>query len=166
MKKKQNRCGFTLIEVIASLVIIGIMAIMTSVGINKIFEGYLFTKDNAKTTMRAQVVLTRLMKEFSSIETVANGSKTSLTYSYIKNGVSIPTRTLSWSGTAGDPLMLGGNTLTKDVNDFELRYHTTYNDAGDNTWDGSEKMIGITLKMNGAMGVVSSFSIRMVPRNL
>ena len=166
MKMRQNQYGFTLIEVIASLVIIGILAMMTSVGISKIFEGYLFTKDNAKTTMRAQVVLTRLMKEFSSIDAVDSSSKTSLTYSYTKNGVSIPNRTLSWSGTAGDPLMLGVNTLTEDVNDFELSYYPAYDDPGDDTWDGTQTMIGITLKMNGAMGVISSFSIRIVPRNL
>lgn len=164
MKKKQ--CGFTLIEVIASLVIIGIMSTITSVGISKIFEGYLFTKDNAKTTLRAQVVLTRLMKEFSSIDAVASGSKTSLTYSYTKNGISIPNRTLSWSGTTGDPLILGDHTLTDDVNNFELSYYEKYDDSGNNIWDGSKKMIGITLEMRGAMDVNSSFSIRIVPRNL
>ncbi len=166
MKIRQNQYGFTLIEVIASLVIIGILATMTSVGISNIFKGYLFTKDNAETALRAQVALTRLMKELSSVEGVAGGSKTSLTYSFIKNGVSVPNRILSWSGTANDPLMLGENILTQDVRDFELSYHNSYNDAGDNTWDGTEKMIGITLRLNGAMGVVSPFSIRIVPRNL
>ena len=166
MKTQKNNHGFTLIEVIVSLVIIGILATITSIGVGKVFQGYLFTKDNANTTLKAQIALTRLMKEFNSIDGVTSGSQTSITYSYIKNGVSIPNRTISWSGTVNDPLMLGGNTLTEDVNDFELSYHEDYNDAGDNTWNGSEKIIGVTLKLTGAMEVVSSFSICITPRNL
>ncbi len=158
--------GFTLIEVIASVVLFGILAILTSISLAKIFEGYFFTRDNADTTMKSQVALTRLVKEFSSIDGVSNGTDTSLTYSYYKNGVSIPNRTVSWSGIDTAPLLLGGNILAENINDFELSYHTSYSDSGDNTWNGSEKMIGITLKMTGALDVVSTFTFRVSPRNL
>jgi len=166
MKIDNGKYGFTLIEVIAALVIIGILATIMSVGVGKIFQGYLLTKDNSETTMRAQLAVSRIMKELTSIDGVSSGSKTSITYSYTRNGVSIPNRTLSWAGSANAPLLLGGSILTQDIDDFELTYHTAHSDAGDNTWNGSEKMIGVTLKMTGALDVVSSFSIRVVPRNL
>lgn len=166
MKMINNTDGFTLIEMIASLVLMGILATFMSVGVAKIIEGYLFTKDNAETTLKAQMALTRLMKEFSSIDGVTSGSKTSITYSYNKNGISIPNRTVSWSGSSNAPLLLGGNILAKNVNDFELKYYTSHQSSGDNNWSGPEKMIGITLKITGASDVVSSFSIRVVPRNL
>ena len=166
MRIIKNSTGFTLLEVIVSLVLIGILATITSIGVSKIFQGYLFTKDNANTTLRAQIALTRLTKEFSSIDEVVSGSQTSITYSYIKDGVSISNRKVSWSGTSNAPLMIGGNTLTEDVDDFELSYLDSYDDAGDNTWSGSEKMIKVTLKLTGAMAVVSSFSICIAPKNL
>ena len=158
--------GFTLIEMIASIVIIGILAALVSIGLASIFEGYFFTKKNSDTAMRAQIALTRLMKEFSTIDAVSSGTKTSITYSYNKNGTSISNRTVSWSGTTNDPLLLGGNTLAENVSDFELKYYTSYSDAGDNIWGSSEKIIGITLKIIGASDVVSSFSVRVNPRNL
>jgi prepilin-type N-terminal cleavage/methylation domain-containing protein len=171
--KRISTNGFTLIEMIASIVIIGILAALVSIGVASIFEGYIFTKKNADTAMRAQIALTRLMKEFSSIDGVYSGTKTSITYSYYnEDGTSIPYpyRTVSWSGTpnAPAPLLLGGNTLAENVSDFELKYYTSYNDAGDNLWEisESEKIIGITLKIIGASDVVSSFSTRVIPRNL
>ena len=132
MKVATGKYGFTLIEVIAALIIIGILATIMSVGVGKIFQGYLLTKDNSETTMRAQLALSRVMKELSCIDGVSSGSKTSITYSYTRNGVSIPNRTLSWAGSATAPLQLGSSILTQDVNDFELTYHTSYSDGGDN----------------------------------
>jgi hypothetical protein len=151
---------------IVSIVIIGILATFMSIGFASIFEGYFFTKKNSDTAMGAQIALTRLMKELTTIDDVNSGSKISITYSYNKNGTSIANRTVSWSGTTNDPLLLGGNTLVENVSDFELKYYTSYSDSGDNLWGGSEKIIGITLKITGASDVVSSFSIRVIPRNL
>jgi prepilin-type N-terminal cleavage/methylation domain-containing protein len=196
MTVKKKARGFTLIEMIAAIALMGTLAALTSIGIARVFEGYVSTKDNADTSLNAQIALNRLMKEFSSIEAVTSGTQTSITYTYNKNGVSIPNRRVSWAGTATAPLLLGsnvwtvvyysvdgtvslsntgtaytslvsrGNVLVENVSDFALTYHTSYSDAGDNTWDGTEKMIGITLKLKGASNVVSAFSIRVVPRNL
>ena len=165
MNSNKMAHGFTMIEVIASIVLVGILAVLTSISLANIFEGYLFTKDNADTTMKAQIALTRLVKEFSSIDEISNGTNTSLTYKYYKNGVSEP-RTVTWSGIDNAPLLLGGNILADNINDFELSYHNSYSDVGDNTWNGTEKMIGITLKINGALNIASTFTIRVSPRNL
>lgn len=154
-------------EVIVCLVIIGILGAVMSTGLARIIDGYLFSRDNADMALKGQVVLARMVKEFRSIDGVTAGTKTSLTYSYVKDGNSISNRILSWAGSTSSPLILGGNTLTEMVNDFELTYyHNDYNDPGDNTWDGTEKMIGITLKLTGASGQISLFSTRVKPRNL
>jgi len=158
--------GFTLVEVIVALVIIGILAAFMSTGIARIIEGYFFTRDNTDTALEGQVALTRVVKEFRSIDGVDKGNKTSITYSYNRDGKSIPGRTLSWSGAASSPLLLGGNTLVNNVSDFKITYHTKFNDPGDNTWNGNEQLISITLKLKGASDQVSSFSTRIVPRNL
>lgn len=166
IKKIKSNQGFTLIEIIASLIIIGVLSAMFSVGIGKIFQGFVNSKDNADTSLKAQLALSRIAKELRSVDSVTSGGQTAITYSFIRDGVSVSNRTLSWSGTANDPLMLGSNILAEDVNNFEIKYHTSYSDAGDTTWNGTEKMIGITLELTGALDVVSTFSIQVVPRNL
>jgi prepilin-type N-terminal cleavage/methylation domain-containing protein len=162
--------GFTLIEVILSIVIIGILAVFMSTGIARIIEGYLFSRDNADTALNAQVALTRVIKEFKSIHTVTTGTGTSITYDYYRYDMNNPegilaNRTLSWAGSSA-PLMLGGNTLADNISDFEITYHSDHADSGDNTWNGTETLINITLKLIGASGQVSSFSTRVMPRNL
>ena len=165
-RKRFRQNGFTLIEVIVSILIIGILTTFVGTGIARIIEGYHFSRDNADTAMKGQLAVSRMVKELRSIDGLTVGTKTSITYSYNRDGVSVAGRTLSWAGSATDPLLLGGNLLVDNVNDFELTYHTGYNDPGDNLWNGTEDMIGISLKLKGASDQVSSFSTRLMPRNL
>lgn len=168
-KRRENdpgETGFTLIEMIASLLILGVLATYLSLGVAQVIKGFFSARDNAETALVAQTVLTRLSKEFSSIDQVSAGSKTSITYSMVKNGSSIAGQTLSWAGTANAPLYLNGSILTEQVKDFELTYHNSHADSGDNDWQGTEKIIGIRLKLTGASDIVSLFTIFVTPRNL
>lgn len=163
--KRIGTNGFTLIEIIASIIIIGVLTAFVSIGTASIIEGYILTKKNADTAMRTQVALSRLIKEFSTINEVDKGTNTSITYSYIKDGTPAEDRIVSWSGETND-LLLGGNKLAENVSFFELKYYASHDDPeGDNNWDDS-KIIGITLKITGASDVVSPFSIKVTPRNL
>lgn len=166
MERRGEAKGFTLIEIIASLVLIGIISTFFLINVAHLIEGYFFTRDNANTSLSAQVTMSRLMKELSSIDGVSSGSATSITYSFVRSGISQSNRTVSWSGVVDDPLLLGGVILAENVNDFQISYHQSYSDSGDFTWDGTEKIIGITLGITGASDVVSSFSFQVVPRNL
>lgn len=166
MERRDNAGGFTLIEMIVSIVLVGIMASFLIINVADLIEGYLFTRDNTNTSLGAQVALSRLTKELSAIDSVSSGSETSMTYSFVRDGASQSNRTVSWAGTAGDPLLLGGVILAENVNSFQINYCDAYSDAGDFTWSGTEKVIGITLDITGASDVVSSFSFRVVPRNL
>lgn len=57
--------GFTLIEVIVSLVILGVLAAVSTIAIFKIVEGYQLAKDNAHLTQKAQVAMTRIAVELN-----------------------------------------------------------------------------------------------------
>jgi prepilin-type N-terminal cleavage/methylation domain-containing protein len=162
----RDASGFTLIEVIASIILVGIVATFFIINVANLVEGYLFTKDNVNTSLGAQVAMSRLMKELCSIDSVSSGSKTSMTYSFVKDGNSVSNRTVSWAGSTDDPLLLGGIVLAENVDDFQISYHQSHNDSGDYAWNGTEKTIGITLSVTGASDVVSSFSFRVAPRNL
>ena len=72
LKKKKK--GYTLIEVIASLMILGILGTFLTVGVTQVMQGFVFTRDNADTSLSAQVVLGRLSKEFKSIRQVTSAA--------------------------------------------------------------------------------------------
>ena len=158
--------GFSLVEIIAAIVILGLLAVFITTGTVRIIEGYFFSRDNSDTAMRGQIAITRISKELRSIEKVNFGVKRSMSYSYKRNGKTVSGRTLFWSGITSAPLMLDQNILVDNVTDFEITYHQGYNDQGNNIWSENKKIIGITLKLKGASDHISLFSTRILSRNL
>jgi prepilin-type N-terminal cleavage/methylation domain-containing protein len=69
-----NEKAFTLIEVIVSLVLIGIMAAIAGMGLIKIAEGYVFAKQNAETVQKAQIAMARIVKELSNAGKALNAN--------------------------------------------------------------------------------------------
>lgn len=162
-----GHAGFTLVEIIASMVVVGILAVLMSSGIATIIQGYLFAQNSNATTLKGEIAMTRIIRELRSVDQVTAGSENSITYQYNKNGTQISNRTLTWSGTAGDPLRMGDNILVDGVNSFIFSFHSGYSDdTGDNVWDGDETLINVALTLNGAENINSTFEARIVPRNL
>ena len=58
-----NKAGFTFIEVIASLVIFGLMFTIAGMGIVMSARGYVFTKENAHMAQKAQAAMSRMTRE-------------------------------------------------------------------------------------------------------
>ena len=67
---KSDEKGFTLIEVIVTLVLVGITTALAGMWIVSVANGYVFTKMNANTVQKAQLAVTRLAKEFAAIKSV------------------------------------------------------------------------------------------------
>ena len=76
--------GFTLIEVVASLVIVSIIAVFSSLFLVIGLEGYEFSRNAADAAMNAEVALSRISLELKTIDSIPAGSppvtNTSLTY--------------------------------------------------------------------------------------
>ena len=133
--------GFTLIEMIASLAIVGILAAIAGIGLVQIAEGFLLTQAGAESAQKAQLAMARMIKEFNHITDVAGGSSHSITFDSFHADEAVDTIrsfSISWNGTAGDPLLLTcldcpGGSLTEplvdDVVDFDLTY-IYYDTAG------------------------------------
>jgi prepilin-type N-terminal cleavage/methylation domain-containing protein len=159
--------GFTLIEIIASLVLLSIITAVVGLGIYKIFEGFISVKKNAAAAQKAQVAMVRLVNEFTGIA-VISGNATSLNYkSYSYLDGTLKSHTVTWEGTSGSPLLLDGVTLIDNVSSFNVVYLDAYNSAVEkSSWSSSTKIIEVTLVNTGAYNTTSSFTFRAVPRNL
>ena len=165
MKKKfLNVKGFTLIEFIASLVILVIVGALVIISTIRITQAFVFTKKNAETSQKGHIALNRLTKEFTNIISVTSGNPTSINFnssSYI-DGTPV-TQSVSWT-SSGNPLLLNTtDTLVDNVSNFELTY---YDYSGGGVAPAESKVIGITLSLFGANNTVSTFTTRVVPRNM
>lgn len=63
MRRENRQKGFTLIEMIVVLVLVGILAAGAGLGIVAMVQGYLFSKDNAEISEKAQLALARINRE-------------------------------------------------------------------------------------------------------
>jgi prepilin-type N-terminal cleavage/methylation domain-containing protein len=163
MKKKDER-GFTLIEIIVSLVLVGITAAMAGMWIVAVTNGYIFAKKNMDTTQKAQLAMTRLVKEFKAISAVTAATASSITYTRADVSSGSVSSNVALSGSQ---VHLNGNTLTDNVSAFTLNYCANVTDAScPTTWSSTSRIIVITLTLTGAENSVSTFTERVTPLNL
>jgi prepilin-type N-terminal cleavage/methylation domain-containing protein len=155
-----NEKAFTLIEVIVSLVLVGIMAVFAGLGMVKITQGYVFAKQNSETVQKAQVAMTRIVKELgaaTSISAATLPTATSITYTRpvaATNTISISSGQVQISGTTGGTLI--NNVVTADSK-FEY-----FDAAGTKFTPGATtvsniRRVDVTLKVTGANNQTSDF---------
>jgi len=150
MKRKLlNKKGFTLIEIITSLIIIMIISVIAGMGLLEISKGYIFYKKNSTTAQQGQIAMTRLKKEISNIMSVTSGTATSITFTRSSDPPLRPSHTISWAG-GNSPLLMGGDTLVGPVTSFNLTYCNSYNSCSSPNHSSTTSIIEITLQLKGA----------------
>jgi prepilin-type N-terminal cleavage/methylation domain-containing protein len=158
--------GFTLVEIIVVMILIGIVATVAGTGLVQVVQGMIFTKKNATTVQKGQVAITKLIKEFNNINAVTATDTTSIDFTSYKR---MTDEVLSSSHTvarAGNTITLDGDIITDQVSNFSLHYYDDYDSAARTTWQSSSKIIEINLELTGAGNIVSQFQERVRPRNL
>ena len=148
MTKKQHRQqqGFTLIEMIAVLVIVGILAALAGLGIVTGVQGYLFSKDNAAVSEKAQLAMARISRELLECYNCsgANG-----------DNVGTFTNTLGQRtiGKSGTNIVIGSDILMDNVGNFTMIY--------------SDNSITVTIQSSTKPGgvTVPDFVTTVYPRN-
>jgi prepilin-type N-terminal cleavage/methylation domain-containing protein len=151
MKKIFNNIhGFTLIEIIVSIVVVTIIAVIAGNGIIAIVKGYTFSRKNALTAQQGQIAMARLKKELGNIKSVTTGSATatSITFTRSSDTPPRPSHTISWAGGNG-PLLVDGDTLISPVSLFSLTYYDFYNSSA-SSYSTSTSLVEITLQLVGA----------------
>ena len=162
--RKRNQNGFTLIEVIVTLVLVGITAVLAGMWIVSVANGYLFAKENAGNVQKGQLAMTRLTKEFTAIHSVDSSVTTATQITYTRADALGTTVSATVSST-GSVLQLDGNTLTDGVSAFTLAYCDDVTSSScPSAWSSTSRIIEITLTLTGAES--TPFTKRIAPRNL
>jgi prepilin-type N-terminal cleavage/methylation domain-containing protein len=78
--KNINQSGFTLIEAIVVLVLMGILAVGLSMGLINGVQNYIFASDASHLSSRAQVALARINKELINVTSISYRSSSQVDY--------------------------------------------------------------------------------------
>jgi len=172
---KLSKNGFTLIEVIVSLVLVGIMAVMVGMGFVRITQGFLFSKMNAATLQKGQMAMTRISQEINNIVSISSSlPATTITFISYKKLISDG----STGGNIEKTLTIRLNNDKIEIDDGDGVFHTLTDQVANGDGLKFEKVefgdpdqkkatiIVVTLKMVGADGVKQEFEARVMPRNM
>ncbi len=75
-----KQAGFTLVEVIASFVLAGLVAGLTAFLMSTGISGYLTTQQNTEASLKSHAALTRLSLEIKNLATLTSSTTTSLDF--------------------------------------------------------------------------------------
>jgi len=166
--------GFTLVEVIVSLIIVGIMAAIAGMGIVTGTRGYIQTKENVHTTQKAHLAMTRMKRELMELTNIAARNDTDpwvifdnptgrLAIAKVGDTVEMffnlaPTQTT---------LPAGGDLLVDDVQSLSLNYF-----KGSAAWLAADDIdllsaiqATLVLRRKDGSGQDMSFATTINPRN-
>jgi len=163
---KEN--GFTLIEIIASLLLVGFMAVFAGMGIVTFTKAYLFTKENAHIAQKAQLAMTRINRELMELLNVTNASNTDITIDSPSGIRTIGLNDGKIKIAASGTLLADGDVLIDNVSGFSLSYW-----SGTQSWAQgindirllSAIQVGLTISRSDTGLGNLSFATTIHPRN-
>jgi len=155
-----REAGFTLIEVVASLVIVGILATFASLFLVVGLEGYETTRKATEAAMNAEVALSRISLELRSIASITSApvDDTSLAYTSSEDDLE-GNRTLKFS--AGNLYINVDGVDYKLIEDVSSPVLTVKADVDldvDGTFEVSYITAGFTISN------LPAFQVRVYPR--
>ena len=161
MKKTENTSGLILIELVATLILVGIIGIFTGFFLFTGIKGYMTTKETSEGALIAQTALERISKELREIDSLPSSpvANTSITFT----SKILPGQRLISYDNATDTISIsvdGGTAwpLLKDVDTFSLSWTTA-----DLNYDTVDDISGITITFNTEQ-VGQTFSTTIYPR--
>ena len=168
--------GFTLIEVIAALLIVGILGAIAGMGIITGMRGYMQTKENAHLAQKSQIAMTRISRELRELTDIIARDDSSDPWVIFDNPIGrqalakIGNTLQLYSLAAGATDLSGatGDIIVDQVDSLSITYHSGTNPS----WllsDGIDLLSAVEVDVNlmrmEAGGATLPFSITVNPRN-
>lgn len=168
-KTIDNR-GFTLIEIVTSIMVMSIIGVIAGMGFVEIAKGYALSKKSATVTQQGQITMARIKKELASIKSISCGSDKMITYTINKRSAteSQDTTTIYWSDGTPIRLKMGsnctvctspcadGDMLAENVSAFTLSYckdatncSSTFPDSLNDYTTATVSFVKVVLKLKG-----------------
>jgi prepilin-type N-terminal cleavage/methylation domain-containing protein len=169
MKLFPNQRGFTLIEFIVVIVILGILMLGGVFGLRQVMDGYSIARDSSASTQKVQNALDRMAIELSRITynstsfryNVTAGTAGSISYRANFGGAD-ENHTIDQSGSLARLDSDNALILTDQVTANGLQF--SYMDGNGNAvtaTDTSMRLIGISLTVQVISGVTRTFNTRV-----
>jgi prepilin-type N-terminal cleavage/methylation domain-containing protein len=164
-KPDKQTGGFTMIELIASLVLLGIIGIFTSLFLYTGIKGYLRTKQSSEGAMTAQIALDRIYLELRKIDALPIAPVTNTSITYTSEDKDLPgTRKILYDSNAQTiSIEVDGtaNILLDQIDRFTLSCkEADLNNSGDGINELAGIEIGFTMTDIG-----QPFNLQIYPRN-
>ena len=168
----KNESGFTLLEIIVSLMLLGVMGVVAGMGLTTVAKGYMVTTDNAEITQKSQLAMGRIGRELRELLDVEGVNPALPGVSYRRfSGTATITRTVYYdSGTntinvASGSTASGGHVLMDRVSGFALGYL-----SGSGTWNFGDAIdllsaIAVEFHVSNGAGTDLPFSTKISLRN-
>lgn len=168
-----KKAGFTLIEIVVTMLIVGILASMAGIGILSGVRGYVFAKNNTSISEKAQLAMSRISRTFIEVLdiTTVGTSPTRVTYNRLSGGANtqetlyLDTSTNSLRVAAGSNAV-GGDALIDNVGSLTL----TFRKGAVNWVSGADAFsllstVEVNLAVNRPEGGSVTFATVVSPRN-
>jgi prepilin-type N-terminal cleavage/methylation domain-containing protein len=154
--------GYTLIEIIASLVIVGIIATFSSLFLVVGIQGYEFTRKAADAAMKTEVALNRISLELRAINTIRTPAPGSTSINYTCSSDTLTGDRALKFVTDSIYITAGGTDykVLDDVSAFTLSYEYDELDYDTDTVADEVKYIDV----NFTISDIPAFSTRIYPR--
>ena len=128
-----NEKGYTLIEIIVTLTIVGVLAVVGGMGIVTGMKGYVYTNENIEITQNARLAMARITREISELTYIDTTSGTDCIRYKIEtvsdnfrkirsNNEELNLNINSVDDCDCDPSIDTGDILALQVSDFKLAY--------------------------------------------
>jgi prepilin-type N-terminal cleavage/methylation domain-containing protein len=152
---RKREAGFTLIEIIVTLVLVGILSVFAGLFLTSFLNSYFLVKNNSDTAMKAQMAMDRISAELRDVSAVSVLTNNSLITYTNPSGVG---RTIKFIGSNLYLSTPSDNTLIDHVQAFQLSatYRNVYNIAANDM-----AFIDIGFTVTG----YTPFATRIFPRN-
>jgi prepilin-type N-terminal cleavage/methylation domain-containing protein len=118
--------GFTLIEIIVTLILVGIISVFATFWVLDITRGYIQGIANMSTSLKGNVVLSRIYRELSNLHNISNADNDSILFSRENStiGIALVGNTLRMQKDTL-PSSIDTPILVDNVDSFSLSYFKT-----------------------------------------